>query len=203
MEPGFSLRSRLIVSAAILCLSIAFIGGNAGAESAGDCKKGLLACARETPVSSLHFGLWTFGNELRSALLEGNVFKPTTRIRSKIGSTEYAEILGIVVIDSGLKCDELARFLTNYIGHWNRMATIFPSEEDIRNWMSTEADARTNRDACFKVATYAVPSDLNHVSDKDLFELCTAIRIQIVPVENPETKAFSKPCVAPLNNWQP
>ena len=191
------------VMTAALCTWTAFMQDRASAESAGHCKGGLLACARQTPVSSLDFGLWTFGNELRSALLQGHVFKPGAGIWSHIGSTVDTEVLQIVVIDSGLKCDDLVRLLTNYIGHWGRMASIFLNEADIRSWTSAEADAQTSRQACRSIAGYVTPPDFGHISDQDLSELCAAIRIQILPVENPETKAFSKPCVVPLSNWRP
>ena len=202
MKPGFFHRRRLVVSAAALCMSIAFIRGDASAESAGECK-GLLACTRETPVSSLHFGLWAFGNDLRRTLLEAHVFKPTTRLQGSVSSTPDAEVLKLIVIDSVLKCDQLARLLTNYIGHWESTAETYASEEDIRSWTNVEADAHTSRWACLNVATYVAPSNFGGVSRQDLLELCAGIRIEVIPLEKPETKAFSKPCAIPLNNWQP
>jgi hypothetical protein len=53
------------------------------------------------------------------------------------------------------------------------------------------------------MASYIVPPNFGKISDQDLLELCTAIRVQVLPIENPEKKAFSKPCVVPLHNWQP
>jgi hypothetical protein len=192
---------KFAVASIVFCAWAILFQENATAESAEHCKEGLFACARQTPMSSLHFGLWIFGNELRNALMEGQIFNPQTRIRSRIGTPEGIDTLQIVVIDSGLKCQELVRFLTNYIGHWGRMETIYPSEENVRTWTSEGADAHIVRSACVKVAGYVAPPDFGDISDRDLSELCTAIKIQILPIEKPETKAFSKACVVPLNDW--
>jgi hypothetical protein len=169
------------------------------ADDATMCDDDLFACARNTPISALTFGLWVLGDELRHALLSRQLLPSSAKMRIEVSSLPDREVLKLFVFDSGLQCHEIAHLIPNYLGRSRSIAGLYSSKSEIDRWTREEADNDTMREACLIVASYVAPRSATGIDDDGLRNLCAKAELKIVPIE--KQGLAGKLCTVPLSKW--